>query len=161
MRIMAASYLFCGLSTMISTYFQATEQLMPSMLIQLLRQLLLLIPFMWCLEKLLKITGSGCPFLSPKRQHLFWRSCFFRQAREKRHFVAMQRHSRNQEGETIWRYRLKKGLDPYKQKQYFAFYHRLYGRAAGGKKQLLSHGNILSAMELIPLTEDKSDLREL
>ena len=29
------------------------------------------------------------------------------------------------------------------------------------KKQLLSHGNILSAMELIPLTEDKSDLREL
>ena len=58
MRIMAASYLFCGLSTMISTYFQATEQLMPSMLIQLLRQLLLLIPFMWCLEKLLKITGT-------------------------------------------------------------------------------------------------------
>lgn len=26
MRIMAASYLFCGLSTMISTYFQATEK---------------------------------------------------------------------------------------------------------------------------------------
>ena len=62
MRIMAASYLFCGLSTMISTYFQATEQLMPSMLIQLLRQLLLLIPFMWCLEKLLKITGIWLSF---------------------------------------------------------------------------------------------------
>ena len=62
MRIMAASYLFCGLSTMISTYFQATEKVISSMLIQLLRQLLLLIPFMWCMEKLLKITGIWLSF---------------------------------------------------------------------------------------------------
>lgn len=62
MRIMATSYLFCGLSTMISTYFQATEKVISSMLIQLLRQLLLLIPFMWCMEKLLKITGIWLSF---------------------------------------------------------------------------------------------------
>ena len=161
MRIMAASYLFCGLSTMISTYFQATEQLMPSMLIQLLRQLLLLIPFMWCLEKLLKITGIWLSFPVAEATTFVLAFLLFQAGKKKKHFVAMQRHSRNQEGETIWRYRLKRGLIPYKQKQYFAFYHRLYGRAAGGKKQLLSHGNILSAMELIPLTEDKSDLREL
>ena len=62
MRIMAVSYLFCGWSTMISTYLQATEQVFPSMLIQLLRQFLLLIPFMWGLEKLLKITGIWLSF---------------------------------------------------------------------------------------------------
>lgn len=62
MRIMAVSYLFCGWSTMISTYLQATEQAFPSMLIQLLRQFLLLIPFMWGLEKLLKITGIWLSF---------------------------------------------------------------------------------------------------
>lgn len=62
MRLMAVSYLFCGWSTMISTYLQATEQVFPSMLIQLLRQFLLLIPFMWGLEKLLKITGIWLSF---------------------------------------------------------------------------------------------------
>ena len=62
MRIMAVSYLFCGWSTMISTYLQATEQVFPSMLIQLLRQFLLLISFMWGLEKLLKITGIWLSF---------------------------------------------------------------------------------------------------
>ncbi len=63
MRIMAVSYLFCGWSTMISTYLQATEQVFPSMLIQLLRQfLLLIIPFMWGLENLLKITGIWLSF---------------------------------------------------------------------------------------------------
>ena len=44
MRIMAASYLFCGLSTMISTYFQATEKVGSSIAIQLCRQLLFLVP---------------------------------------------------------------------------------------------------------------------
>ena len=62
MRIMSVSYLFCGWSTMISTYLQATEQVIPSMLIQLLRQFLLLIPFMRGLEKLLKITGIWLSF---------------------------------------------------------------------------------------------------
>ena len=52
MRIMATSYLFCGLSTMISTYFQATEKVGSSMAIQLCRQLLFLVPSLWCLDKL-------------------------------------------------------------------------------------------------------------
>jgi Na+-driven multidrug efflux pump len=52
MRIMAASYLFCGLSTMISTYFQATEKVGSSMAIQLCRQLLFLVPSLWCLDRI-------------------------------------------------------------------------------------------------------------
>ena len=62
MRIMAASYLFCGLSTMISTYFQATEKVGSSMVIQLCRQLLFLVPALWCLDKLFKLNGIWLAF---------------------------------------------------------------------------------------------------
>ena len=62
MRIMAASYLFCGLSTMISTYFQATEKVWSSMTIQLCRQLLFLIPALWCLDKCLRLNGIWLAF---------------------------------------------------------------------------------------------------
>ena len=51
MRIMAASYLFCGLSTMISTYFQATEKVGSSIAIQLCRQLLFLVPALGKIER--------------------------------------------------------------------------------------------------------------
>ena len=51
MRIMATSYLFCGLSTMISTYFHATEKVGSSMALQLCRQLLFLIQSLRCLYK--------------------------------------------------------------------------------------------------------------
>ena len=62
MRIMAASYLFCGLSTMISTYFQATEKVGPSIAIQLCRQLLFLVPALWCLNKLFQLNGIWLAF---------------------------------------------------------------------------------------------------
>ena len=62
MRIMAASYLFCGLSTMISTYFQATEKVGSSMAIQLCRQLLFLVPALWCLDKLFHLNGIWLAF---------------------------------------------------------------------------------------------------
>lgn len=39
MRIMATGYLFCGLSTMISTYMQAIERVLPSIMIQIFRQM--------------------------------------------------------------------------------------------------------------------------
>lgn len=39
MRIMATGYLFCGLSTMISTYMQAIERMLPSIMIQIFRQM--------------------------------------------------------------------------------------------------------------------------
>ena len=62
MRIMATSYLFCGLSTMISTYFQATEKVGSSMAIQLCRQLLFLIPSLWCLDKWFHLNGIWLAF---------------------------------------------------------------------------------------------------
>ena len=62
MRIMAASYLFCGLSTMISTYFQATEKVGSSIAIQLCRQLLFLVPALWCLNKLFQLNGIWLAF---------------------------------------------------------------------------------------------------
>ena len=37
--IMATGYLFCGLSTMISTYMQAIERVLPSIMIQIFRQM--------------------------------------------------------------------------------------------------------------------------
>ena len=62
MRIMATSYLFCGLSTMISTYFQATEKVGFSMAIQLCRQMLFLVPALWCLDKLFHLNGIWLAF---------------------------------------------------------------------------------------------------
>ena len=62
MRIMAASYLFCGLSTMISTYFQATEKVGASMTIQLCRQMFFLVPALWCLDKLFHLNGIWLAF---------------------------------------------------------------------------------------------------
>ena len=62
MRIMAASYLFCGLSTMMSTYFQATEKVGSSMAIQLCRQMLFLVPAVWCLDKLFHLNGIWLAF---------------------------------------------------------------------------------------------------
>lgn len=39
MRIMAAGYLFCGLSIMISTYMQAIKRVLSSIMIQIIRQM--------------------------------------------------------------------------------------------------------------------------
>lgn len=51
-----------GIKVTYCTDTRPTEQVFPSILIQLLRQFLLLIPFMWGLEKLLKITGIWLSF---------------------------------------------------------------------------------------------------
>lgn len=62
MRIMSLSFVFSGLSTMIATYEQATDQVLPSMMIQLLRQGILLIPFMWIFNYIFKINGIWISF---------------------------------------------------------------------------------------------------
>lgn len=50
MRIMSLGFVFSGLSTMIATYKQATDKVCASMIIQLLRQGILLLPLMWLLN---------------------------------------------------------------------------------------------------------------
>lgn len=62
MRIMAASFVFCGLSTMISTYLQASERVLSSIFVQLSRQLLFLLPFLWALERCFQIHGIWLAF---------------------------------------------------------------------------------------------------
>lgn len=62
MRIMSLGFIFGGFSTMIATYEQATDKVFSSMSIQLLRQGILLIPFMWLLNHLLHITGIWIAF---------------------------------------------------------------------------------------------------
>ena len=111
MRIMAVSYLFCGWSTMISTYLQATEQVFPSILIQLLRQFLLLIPFMWSLEKLLKITGIWLSFPVTETATFVLALLIFRAGRKKKRFAAVQKHSKNRKRRDDMEIHIKKGLD--------------------------------------------------
>lgn len=62
MRIMSLGFVFSGLSTMIATYEQATDQVLPSMIVQLLRQGILLIPFMWIFNYIFKMNGIWISF---------------------------------------------------------------------------------------------------
>ena len=62
MRIMSLGFIFSGLSTMIATFEQATDRIVPSMAIQLLRQGILLVPLMWLLNHFLHITGIWIAF---------------------------------------------------------------------------------------------------
>lgn len=62
MRIMAAGFVFCGFTTMIATYFQATERIIQSNILQLLRQLIILLPAMWILNHFLEIDGIWFSF---------------------------------------------------------------------------------------------------
>lgn len=62
MRILSLGFVFSGISTMIATYKQATDSVIQSMMIQLLRQGVLLIPLMWGLNHLLQIFGIWIAF---------------------------------------------------------------------------------------------------
>lgn len=61
-RLMSIGYIFCGLTTMIATYFQAVERVSESIILQLLRQLLILIPAMLLLNRCLSLTGIWLSF---------------------------------------------------------------------------------------------------
>lgn len=63
LRIMSLSYVFAGISTMIASYMQSTKNIMKSMLINLLRQLFLLLPLMYLGEKFFKLKGIWSSFL--------------------------------------------------------------------------------------------------
>ena len=62
MHIMSLGFVFGGLSTMIATYKQATDKVVASMIIQLLRQGILLIPLMWFLNHVWHMTGIWIAF---------------------------------------------------------------------------------------------------
>ena len=62
MRIMSLGFVFSGLSTMIATYEQATDKVCASIIIQLLRQGILLLPLMWLLNHVWHMTGIWIAF---------------------------------------------------------------------------------------------------
>lgn len=63
MRIMSAGYMFCGFTTMIATYFQAVDKVSESNILQLMRQLIVLIPVMWLMNRIFQIGGIWISFV--------------------------------------------------------------------------------------------------
>lgn len=63
LRIMSLSYVFAGVSTMIASYMQSTKNVRKSILINLCRQLFLLLPVMYFGEKLFELKGIWSAFL--------------------------------------------------------------------------------------------------
>ena len=62
MRVLVLGYPCNGLSTLIATYLQAVGRVRDSMVINLTRQLALLVPMMWLLGKLFGMTGIWAAF---------------------------------------------------------------------------------------------------
>lgn len=62
MRIMGIGYIFNGISSMTATYLQASGEVKWSIVINLLRQLVLLVFFMWILSKFMGLTGMWIAF---------------------------------------------------------------------------------------------------
>lgn len=64
LRIMSISYPFAAFGFMFASYFQATGRINNSMIINLMRQLVLLVPFMSILSSLMGMTGLWWSFLA-------------------------------------------------------------------------------------------------
>lgn len=62
MRIMSLGFVFSGFSAMIATYEQATDSIMPGVVIQLLRQGILLVPVIWILNSCIQMNGIWLAF---------------------------------------------------------------------------------------------------
>ena len=62
MRVLVLGYPCNGLSTLVATYLQAVGRVRDSMVINLTRQLALLVPMMWLLGKLFGMTGIWAAF---------------------------------------------------------------------------------------------------
>lgn len=63
LRIMSSSFVFSAFGFMYASFFQATGRINYSIFINLLRQLILLIPFMWILSSTIGISGIWWSFL--------------------------------------------------------------------------------------------------
>ncbi|NLD19529.1 MAG: MATE family efflux transporter [Clostridiales bacterium] len=63
MRIMAISYVFNGIATMVASYMQSCGMVRYSIIINILRQLGLLLPAMWILTSLMGMSGVWYAFI--------------------------------------------------------------------------------------------------
>ena len=64
LRIMCISYVFASIATMVASLMQSTRRVGFSLLINVLRQLGLLLPFMWILSKAFGMTGIWYAFIA-------------------------------------------------------------------------------------------------
>ena len=64
LRIMCISYVFASIATMVASLMQSTRRVGFSLLINVLRQLGLLLPFMWILSKAVGMTGIWYAFIA-------------------------------------------------------------------------------------------------
>ncbi|MCI5884562.1 MAG: MATE family efflux transporter [Clostridiales bacterium] len=62
LRIMATSYIFNGIATMVASYMQSCRNIRWSIIINLLRQLAVLLPMMWLLTKAFGMAGVWWAF---------------------------------------------------------------------------------------------------
>ena len=63
LRIMAASYIFNGIATMVASYMQSCGKVRYSIIINLMRQLGFLLPSMWLLSNLIGMIGIWYSFI--------------------------------------------------------------------------------------------------
>lgn len=63
LRIMCFSYIFAAVSTMIASYMQSTGNVGASVVINLLRQFLFLVPLMWLFSKMWGMNGVWVSFV--------------------------------------------------------------------------------------------------
>jgi putative MATE family efflux protein len=64
LRIMSASYILAACGYMFASFFQATGRVRYSLLINLLRQLMLLVPLMWLLSAVMGMSGIWWAFMA-------------------------------------------------------------------------------------------------
>lgn len=64
LRIMSVSYIFAGISSMIASLLQATRRIGLSLFINLLRQLLMLLPLMWLFSRIWAMDGIWWSFVA-------------------------------------------------------------------------------------------------
>jgi putative MATE family efflux protein len=64
LRIMSASYVFAACGFLFASYFQATGDVKFSLIVNLMRQLVLLMPAMWILSSFIGISGIWWSFLA-------------------------------------------------------------------------------------------------
>lgn len=78
LKIMCTSYVFAAAATMAASFMQSTRRVGFSLIINILRQLILLLPFMWILSYLIGMKGIWWSFLAAETITVFISICLYR-----------------------------------------------------------------------------------
>lgn len=78
LKIMCTSYVFAAAATMAASFMQSTRRVGFSLIINILRQLILLLPFMWILSYFIGMKGIWWSFLAAETITVFISICLYR-----------------------------------------------------------------------------------